>query len=515
MLRPRSIAGILLLVLSAAGHQIGSPFLVAQTPMMPAQLVDTYMGKPRVVIISDIGGDPDDQESLVRLLLYSNELDIEAMIAATSTHHRTLVHPELMHTVVNAYGQVRQNLLLHAAGWPKAEDLDRRVYSGQAGYGIAATGEGKNTEGSRALMKAIRLDDPRPLWICLWAGSNTLAQALFDLRATETLEKLHKQIAHLRVYSIGDQDDAGPWIRREFPELFYIVTPSYPDGADYYLATWTGISGDFNNRNTEGADSALVTNEWLDENIRSKGPLGKVYPRFLYVMEGDTPSFLGLLDNGLNAYRRPDWGGWGGRYAYVQPYGETHAIWSQGWDAYLRIGSPDAVTGVDGHIHVSDQATIWRWREAAQNDFAARMDWTIMDYTHANHNPLVVVNGTAGTAPVEVEMNEGQTITLDASGTSDPDGQVLTYKWFFYSEAGLTGIRGADVRLVDEDKPIAKVTAISTCRPTWLQPAGRPVSCNSPGVAHIILAVTDSGSPRLTSYRRIVLTVNPRNRPLN
>ena len=107
-----------------------------------------------------------------------------------------------------------------------------------------------------------------------------------------------------------------------------------------------------------------MTNEWLDANIRSKGPLGKMYPKFMFIMEGDTPSFLGLIDNGLNAYRRPDWGGWGGRYVYRQPYGETHAIWTQGGDEFARVDSRDTVTGVDGKEHVSDQATIWRWREA-------------------------------------------------------------------------------------------------------------------------------------------------------
>ena len=120
-------------------------------------------------------------------------------------------------------------------------------------------------------------------------------------------------IGRLRVYSISDQDDAGPWIRREFPQLFYIVTPSSPNSDNYYSATWTGISGDIYYRNGEGADTSLVTNEWLDQNVRARGPLGRLYPRFMFIMEGDTPSFLNLIDNGLNAHRHPDWGGWGGR----------------------------------------------------------------------------------------------------------------------------------------------------------------------------------------------------------
>jgi len=120
-----------------------------------------------------------------------------------------------------------------------------------------------------------------------------------------------------------------------------VVMPSSQNGEEYYYATWTGISGDVYYRNGAGADTALVTNEWLDRNIRSKGPLGKMYPRFMFIMEGDTPSYLGLLNNGLQSYRRPDWGGWGGRYVYRQPRGETHAIWTQGGDLFTRVTSQE------------------------------------------------------------------------------------------------------------------------------------------------------------------------------
>ncbi|MGH9606623.1 MAG: DUF1593 domain-containing protein [Terracidiphilus sp.] len=474
----------------------------AQAPL--AQPVDLFSGKPRVVIISDIGNEPDDQMSFVRLLLYSNEFDIEATIAATSTWQKSTTHPETMHKLIHAYGKVRDNLLLNAKGWPTAEALDKRVYTGQAAYGLAATGPGKSSPGSRALAESIERDDPRPLWICIWAGANTLAQALIDLRATMSPEQMRKLVGRLRVYSISDQDDAGPWIRREFPNLFYIVTPSAPDSENYYYATWTGISGDIYYRNGEGADSRVVTNEWLDKNIRSKGPLGMLYPRFMFIMEGDSPSFLGLIDNGLNAYRRPDWGGWGGRYVYLQPYGETHPIWSQGGDEFARANSQDTVVGVDGHLHVSDQASIWRWRDAFQNDFAARMDWTIKDFAHANHNPEVVVNGQAGTAPIEIDAKAGQTIALNAAGTRDPDGQSLSYYWFLYPEAGLTATRGADVSLSQEHERVAKVTVKSPCRALWLP----GIPCQGHGVMHIILAVTDNGSPRLTSYRRVILKVS-------
>jgi hypothetical protein len=489
------------LIAFAAALMVSAP-LRAQ---LPPTHIDDFTGHPRAIIISDMGNEPDDQMSFVRLLVYSNEIDLEAMIATTSTWQKAATHPETMRTLITAYGQVRSNLLLHAKGWPTADDLAARVYAGQSAYGMAATDRDKISPGAEAILRAAAREDARPLWICVWGGANTLAQALLHARATQSAADVDKLIAKLRVYSISDQDDAGPWIRREFPALFYIVQPSSPTSGEYLYATWTGISGDAYYRNGEGADFTTVSNEWLDANIRSKGPLGKMYPQFMFIMEGDTPSYLNLIDNGLNAFRRPDWGGWGGRYIYRQPYAEPHAIWTQGGDEFGRVTSQDTVTGIDGMQHISDQASVWRWREAFQHDFAARMDWTIADHAHANHNPQIEVNGQSGKAPITIDAEVGKPIVLDASTSHDPDAdQTLHYNWFHYSEAGVTGTNPAAVKITAANTPKATITATSTCRSKWL-PLGPP--CSGPGVAHIILAVTDDGSPSLTSYRRIILNV--------
>ena len=475
-------------------------FALAAFAADPA-VVDNFTGRPRVIVLSDIGNEPDDQMSLVRFLLYSNQFEVESLVATTSTWQKKAVRPEIMHSVIDAYGKVQGNLLQHGKGWLTAQELEAMVVAGQPGYGLASTGAGQSSAGSQAILRALDREDPRPLWITIWGGANTLAQALLDLRATRP-QDVERAVAKMRVYTISDQDDAGPWIRREFPQLTYIGQPSSANSGEYYYAIWTGISGDVYYRNCAGANGSVVTNEWLDVNIRAKGPLGKAYPKFMFIMEGDTPSFMGLLDNGLNAYRRPDWGGWGGRYIFRQPYGETRALWTQGGDMFSRVTSQDTVDG-----HISDQATIWRWREAFQNDFAARMDWTVRDYAHANHNPRVEVNGKAGTAPILLDAQVGKPLTLDAGKSTDPDaGQTLRYKWFHYEDAGSTGTNLAALTMTGGDTAKAIVTPTAVCRPQWMPGRGL---CEGAGTAHIILAVTDSGAPALTAYRRVILTVRP------
>lgn len=461
----------------------------------------TADAKPRVVVLTDIGNEPDDQMSLVRLLLYANAIEIEAIVPTTSTWQRSKVSPEIAQGVIDGYAQALPRLRENASGWPDAATLRARVLSGVPRYGLAGIDADHPSSSAIGLLAAADKAIAEPLWISVWGGASVLAEALEAARRTRSKDQLAALVAKLRVYSISDQDDAGPWIRHAFPGLFYVVSPTNPDGADDARATWTGISGNHFYRNGEGADFTTVTNEWLDANVR-KGPLGAHYPRFMFIMEGDTPAFLGLIPNGLKSGDHPNWGGWGGRYMLRQPPGETRPIWTQGGDSFFRVTSADTIDG-----YTSDQATIWRWREAFQNDFAARIGWTMLPYAQANHPPQVVVNGQGGDTPIMLHARSGNTIKLDAAGSRDPDDNALSYRWIAYPEAGSDGTGpNAEVALSDPDKPATTLTVTRRCARAWLDLPQIP--CPATRQAHVILAVTDHGTPALTRYRRIIVEVS-------
>lgn len=437
-------------------------------------------------MLTDISNEPDDEESLVRFLVYSNEFEVEGLIATTSTWLREGTREDLIHRQIDAFDRVRPNLIKHARGYPTAKQLHAMTYTGQTSYGMQAVGEGRATEGSRHLVQVSDRTDERPLWVLVWGGANTLAQALRDARSTRTPEQVERLLRRLRVYAISDQDDAGAWIRREFPQLFYIASPSAPDDLEYWRATWTGISGDRRYKNAPMHHFDLVDNPWLETNvIRGHGALGALYPKLIYIMEGDTPSFLGLIDNGLGWERSPAYGGWGGRYVWYRPSGETRAFWTN------NANSRDTVTAANGSTDTSDQATIWRWRKHFQHDFAARMDWCVAsDRTQANHNPKPVLNGDQGKRVLEMSVEGGAEVPLTAEGTADPDGHRVSVRWWIYQEAST--LDGAT---------LSSAAGMST--------TVRLPKVDQPKTLHVILEAEDEGTPSLFAYRRAVIDVTP------
>jgi hypothetical protein len=439
--------------------------------------------KQRVFVLTDISNEPDDEESMVRFLVYSNEYDVEGLVATTSTWLRKGTREDLIRRQIDAYGQVRENLLKHVSGYPTKEQLLAVTCTGQPTYGMDAVGKDKSTPGSKLLIEATDRDDERPLWVSVWGGANTLAQALRDVREDRSEAELKRFVKKLRVYTISDQDDSGRWMRTEFPDLFYVVSPSTQEWKEYWRATWTGIAGDRHYKNGPFHHFELVDNPWLERNvIQGHGPLGVLYPKLEYIMEGDTPSFLGLINNGLGWHITPAYGGWGGRYSLYQSYAEVRPIWTNNQD------SRDTVVAAGGQSSTSDQATIWRWRQHFQHDFAARMDWCVADaFEKANHNPVAVLNGDKTRQVIELNAGPGQTVILSAKGSSDPDGDKIVCTWFVYPEAGTYP---------------GEVELSAT---TGLETSFQAPEVDEPSTVHLILQIEDRGEPSLFAYRRVIV----------
>lgn len=450
----------------------------------------------RVIVLTDIGGDPDDTQSLVRLLLYANDIDIRGLVATTSTHQRAAPRPGDIHRLLDRYAAVEATLRLHDRRYPRAAALRSRVTAGQAGYGLQATGPGNDSPGSELIVRELDRPDPRPLWISVWGGANTLAQALRQISGSRPAEAVARAVAKLRVYAISDQDDAGAWLRKTYPQLFYIVSPG-----SYAQASWGGMF-----EVVEGIDNGPVSNDWLARHIQQgRGPLGAAYPDVAWGMEGDTPAFLLLIPNGLNAPEHPDWGGWGGRYELTLPRledtdptgfnggmpvePETRAIWTNASDRYRpHVAASHGRPVKPGEREFAGpRVGVWRWREAVQNDFAARMLWTTRPYAEANHPPTVRLAHAT-----ELQVSAGDWLTLDASASTDPDGDSLSYLWFHYPEPGAWAV------------PIA-LGAENLARMSFQAP-----EVQRPQTAHLVVQVRDKGEPALTRYRRVLVHIRPR-----
>lgn len=426
--------------------------------LMPASVSNE---NTRLIVTTDLGGsDPDDIQSMIHLLVCSDRIDIEGLISSEAWVDDPDKTEKLKRTV-EYFIEVLPTLSVHSSGYPSADYLRSIVVRGQDKPHMDGVGDGKDSPGSDLIVSALLKDDDRPLWVVAWGGANTLAQALHKLKTTCDEDTFEKCISKLRMYDILGQDDAGAYIAKNYPNLLYI-------------------------RNKEVYGWA-PGDQWTKDNVQCRLPLGSHYPNRIWATEGDSPSFLYVYSNGLNDPEHPSYGGWGGRFSnekvknlrgmdFIESSGKSEAI----YDDYYMIGSaPEGVWAIK------------KWEQAIHNDFAARMIWSAEDrYENANHHPEAVVNGDAGRSIMRISAKPGDIIHLSASESFDPDNDELEYAWTLYEEPSAYARKPA---IAGANSDACKIKLPNNIGDAEI---------------HIILEVTDKGTPRLTSYRRIIITTS-------
>ena len=429
--------------------------------------------KPRLVVCTDIAPadvEPDDMESMVRLMAYADMFEIEALI--TSVGWNCDPYPaewaEYLQRVIEAYrkdvpklmrrsGQQEfmpledENKQQYIGYWPSADYVKSRAVMGSIHGGIKAIGADNDSPGSELLIRLADEDDTRPIYVAAWGGANTLAQAIWRVKQTRSAEELKKFVRKFRIYTITDQDmqysmrmnrsySSHMWLRKEFADDLQFV---WDEG------TWQ-------------EQCELGKRHWQQhkDNIQGRGALGGEYPTYKWGVEGDTPSILYVMPNGLNNPEDPHQCGWAGYHERGMCADSLTTAWTS-WQEPVRSIS----VGYKQRFYPDEL-----------NDFMARMQWAAEG--KGNLNPYVVIpNDTINITMIS--------LSLDASKSFDPDGDNLQFSWWQQPEIGKT-----KVKIEQADQPIATLRIPADAKGDTI---------------HIICEVHDDGPYHLPAYRRIII----------
>ena len=494
--------------------------------------------RPRIVVTAD--PELDDNNSLIRFLLYSSDLEIEGLIYASSQFHwkgdgkgtkwyvpgreysrfgldtcpcvswRWSKDERFIHDAVDAYAKAYPNLKIHEPNYPSPDLLRSKIRYGN----IEFDGDiSKNSPGSDLIRSLILDEKPGPLFITAWGGHSTIARALKTIQEqyeyTTQWEAIKKKISKKVVLlPSGDQDDTyAKYIKPNWPDIDY---RQFREGPNYGYGAQLRAKPE---------DLMYLTSSWMRENISGRGPFGSIYrvwgdgkqmvkgdvmdyfgfsgytneqlrsmgyrvwmpvqEKGSWIGEGDNPTFMNMPGNGLRAYEKSSYGGWGGRGVNNQ---EFNPFSFSGGDTSQQA----MVTALSSANSPANRTNAYpNVFPAAQRDFAARLKWSVTPkYANANHEPVVTIEG-----PLSILAAPGSTIRLNGN-TSDPDGDKVAIQWWQFH----VGTYPDTVTIANENTSQAKVLIPKDALP------GQTI--------HVILEATDNGSPALTRYQRVIITIS-------
>ncbi len=471
-------------------------------------------GKMRLLVTQD--GEVDDMNSLIHTLLYSNDFDLEGIVQTSSKLHYSgngetesfrWMGTDWMADFLDAYEEVYPNLIVHDPDYPAPDALRAITVVGNI------TGEAEMTEvteGSELVKARILADDPRPLYIEVGGGANTVARALLSIaeeyEGTEGWDDLYNRICeNVILFAWGMQDSCYmDYIQPNWPQMRMVDVSGSTITYGYRWANAKELSEE---------SYAKLSSTWMQEHLeKNHGALmdryvtwgdgtylegeadadqygvneallgdetswvGHAYERYDFLSEGDSPAWFITIPNGLRSNEDLSYGGWDGRYAQKKVKDNP--------DARLYQAAKGNERGIAF------------WISAIQSDFAMRADWCVASaYEDANHLPAVTV-----AEGIDLSAAPGEKITLHAEA-SDPDGDDVSFLWYHYP------LGDTYEEAKDADKNLVPVELTVSGDNGEIAEFIVPSDAKSGDTLHVILEGIDAGGTNPRAYQRVIVTV--------